>query len=257
MTKPRILLLDIETAPIEAYVWGLFDQNIGLNQVKQHTSILSWSAKWLGESKIYYMDQSNTKDLKNDKKILQGMWDLLDKADIVIGHNVKRFDTKKLNSRFVINGMQPPSSYRQIDTLTIAKKHFAFDSNKLEHLALILGVKNKKLTQRYFAGFELWKEVMKGNKKAWAEMKKYNIQDTIALEDVFNKLIPWDNTINFSVFNPEEKTICTCGSTQLRTKGYAYTNSGRFHRFKCLECGKQYTSKINKIEKETRKAMLK
>ena len=255
--KPKILLLDIETSPIECYTWGLFDQNIGLNQVKAHTSILSWSAKWLGSEKVYYMDQSNSKNLKDDKKILQGMWDLLDEADIVIGHNVKRFDTKKLNSRFVINGLKPPSSYRQIDTLTIAKKHFAFDSNKLKHLAQILGVKNKKLTQRYFAGFDLWKEVMQGNKKAWAEMKKYNIQDTIALEDVFNKLIPWDNGINFNVFNPEATTVCICGSDHLRKKGFEYSNSGKFQRFICLSCGKGFTSKVNEIKKEVRKAMLK
>ena len=86
------------------------------------------------------------------------MWKLLDEADIVIGQNSKAFDIKKLNARFIIHGMQPPSSYRQIDTKILAKKHFNFTSNKLEYLSDKLNVKYKKQTKRKFSGFEMWKE---------------------------------------------------------------------------------------------------
>jgi len=41
--KPKILLFDIETAPILAYTWDIWDQNIALNQIKQDWFVLSWS----------------------------------------------------------------------------------------------------------------------------------------------------------------------------------------------------------------------
>jgi hypothetical protein len=55
-TGPRVLTLDIETAPLESYTWGIWDQNIGLNQIKSEWTILSFSAKWLGEKKVIYGD---------------------------------------------------------------------------------------------------------------------------------------------------------------------------------------------------------
>lgn len=254
---PRILLMDIETSPLEVYTWGLFDQNIGLNQVKEHTYILSWSAKWLGESKIFYMDQKNSKDFKNDKKILEGMHKLLSEADIVIGHNSKRFDCRKLNYRFIVNNMLPPSPYRQIDTLTIAKRYFAFDSNKLEHLAKILNVKHKKLTNREFNGFELWKECLDHNPRAWSEMKKYNVLDTLTLESIYNVLKVWDPSINFEVYNDNIEIKCQCGSNKLQKRGFNYSNTGRYQRFQCLDCGKWTSSKQNLLSKEKKKSLLK
>src|SRR5690606_7750710 len=123
---PKILFLDIETAPILAYVWNLWDQDVGLNQIKSDWFILAWAAKWLGDpaSKIIYRDQSRAKNIEDDSQILREMWKLLDEADIIVTQNGKAFDEKKLNARFILNGMKPPSSFKHIDTAQIAKKKF-------------------------------------------------------------------------------------------------------------------------------------
>jgi uncharacterized protein YprB with RNaseH-like and TPR domain len=252
---PKVLIFDIETAPILAYVWKIFDENIGLNQIKSDWFVLSWSAKWLGESKVMYADQRNSKNLENDRPLLEAIWKLLDEADIVITQNGKRFDHKKLNARFVINGMQPPSSYKHIDTYQIAKKHFGFTSNKLEYMSDKLCTKYKKQTKRKFSGFELWKECLAGNKKAWQEMEKYNKYDTLALEELYTKLIPWDSTINFNLYSDEERTACTCGNTEFRNKGYIYTATGKFTRFKCLDCGAETRGRENLFSKEKRQSL--
>ena len=47
MTK--ILFLDAETSPNSAFVWGLFKQNIGINQMIDSIRVMCWSAKWAGE----------------------------------------------------------------------------------------------------------------------------------------------------------------------------------------------------------------
>jgi hypothetical protein len=58
--KPRIVTLDIETAPIQSFHWGLFDQNIGLNQVACDWSILSFAAKWLDEKSVLFKGTGRT-----------------------------------------------------------------------------------------------------------------------------------------------------------------------------------------------------
>lgn len=251
----KILFLDIETAPILGYVWGLFDQNIGLNQIHTDWHILSWAARWKDSDKMMYMDQRKAKDLENEKVILEGIWKLLDEADIVIGHNSRRFDVKKLNARFIAHGMEPPSTYRQIDTLSIARKYFAMTSNKLEYLAEKLGCKFKKMKPKKFPGFELWKQCLVKNQEAFKEMEAYNKQDVLALEEVYNKLIPWDTSINFSVYNEGEEHTCTCGSKSFLKRGFIYTNNGKYQRLRCNNCGKETRSKENLLSLEKRKSL--
>lgn len=251
--KAKILLIDIETSPLISYTWGLYDQNIGLNQIKTEWFILSFAAKWLEhpekKNKIIYLDQRNNKNIHNDKNILKAMWELLDDADIIITHNGKSFDVKKINAKLLEEGFEPYSDFRHIDTYQLSKKLFAVTSHKLEYLAKFLKCKEKKLTKRKFNGFELWKECLAGNKQAWEEMKKYNIQDILTLQDVYEKLKPWDNSINFSVFN-EGEHVCSCGSKELRNKGLVYTNTGIHKRYKCKSCGKSFKAKVNELTPE-------
>jgi RNase_H superfamily len=257
---PKILIFDIETSPLISYTWGIWDQNVGLNQIKEDWYVLAWSAKWLDDppSQIMYQDQRNQKDISNDKKLMESIWVLLDAADIVITQNGKAFDVKKLNTRFVLHGMEPPSSYRHIDTKQLASKHFAFTSNKLEYMTSKLCTKYKKLSHKKFPGFSLWTECLKGNEDAWNEMEKYNKYDVLSLEELYHKLAPWDNSINFGVYTDEVEQKCSCGSEkELQKKGYAYTAAGKYQRFKCLDCGKQYQNKQNLLSLEKRKELKK
>lgn len=254
---PKILLFDIETAPMLAYVWGLWDQNVGLNQIKDDWYILSWAAKWLDDppSKVMYMDQRKSKNIENDRPLLDAIWELLNEADIVITQNGKKFDVKKLNARFILSGMMPPSSFKHIDTLQIAKKHFAFTSHKLEYMSHNLNTKYKKLKHSKYSGFDMWKECLSGNQDAWKEMERYNKYDVLALEEVYNKLSPWDKTINFNLYHDGEEHVCNCGSTRFKRNGFDYTNSGKFQRYKCLECGKEVKDKENLLSREKRKSL--
>jgi hypothetical protein len=240
---PKILLLDIETSPLLANVWGLWNNNVSLNQLREDWFVLSWAAKWYDSDKIIYMDQRNKKDYSDDKAILKKMWKLLDEADIVITHNGKKFDIKRLFSRFVLNGMQPPSSFRNIDTLVIAKRHFGFTSNKLAFLTDKLCTKYKKLSHGKYPGQELWTECMKGNIDAWKEMEEYNRYDVLSLQELYEVLIPWDDSINFSMYF--EDHTCSCGSTNLKKSGFYYTNASKYQRYKCTDCGSEFRDKKN------------
>jgi hypothetical protein len=257
LNRPKVLIFDIETAPILGHVWGLWENNVALNQVVSDWHVLSWSAKWLDDppNKLMYEDQRNAKDIKDDRRLLQGIWRLLDEADIVITQNGRHFDQKKLNARFVINKMQPPSSYKHIDTKQIASKHFGFTSTKLEYMTDKLCTKYKKLKHKEFPGHEMWVECLAGNRRAWVEMEKYNKHDVLALEELYHILVPWDNSINFNLYHDGEEHVCRCGSTEFIRNGYYYTSLGKYQRHKCKHCGAETRDKQNLFSPEKRKSL--
>lgn len=254
--KPRILFMDIETFPIEAYAWQLFDVNIGLNQIKTDWSMASFCAKWQGDKRVTYMDVSTKRNCRDDKALVTALWYLLNEADIVVGQNSDRFDIKKSNARFIYHGLTPPSPFRSIDTLKLAKKSFAFTSNKLEYTTDHIVPKTKKDNHKEFPGFELWKACMSGNKRAWAAMKKYNIQDVISLESYYDKLLPWYNPIDFRVYSPSTNPECSsCGGTIIK-QGFKYTKIGKFQQYQCRGCGAWQIRGANLLSKK-KKASLK
>ncbi|RTL04522.1 hypothetical protein EKK58_10390 [Candidatus Dependentiae bacterium] len=252
-SSPRVLFLDIETAPIDGYVWDLWNNNVSLDQIEKDWYILSWAAKWLGEEDVFYEDKSDTWDNEDDLMLLGGIWTLMNEADIIVTQNGIKFDEKKLNARFIINGFPPPSSYRSVDTLQIAKKHFGFTSNKLEYMTSKLCKKYKKLTHGKYPGFKLWKQCLLGNQEAWTEMYEYNVHDVLALEELYLILRPWYKSHpNFNVYTDSEETVCACGNKEFEHSGYHYTNLGKYDKFKCTECFAETRGSVNLLPKSKR-----
>ena len=250
MSSPKILTLDIETAPVLARVWGLRDQNVSVNQIKKDWFILSWAAKWRGDSKMHYADLRQGYKTQDDKRILGKLWKLLDAADIVIAQNGKRFDIPKLNARFLINGFQRPSHYKVIDTCQQARRIFGFTSNSLEYLAKTL-LKEKKGSHKNFPGQDLWNECLAGNQAAWKEMEEYNKKDVILCEKLFEKMLPWDNSTNFDVYRPGRPTECdSCGPTKFQARGVYYTGTNAFQTYRCVKCGKSKRSPTGNFNRE-------
>jgi len=267
-TGPRILTFDIETAPNIGCHWGLWQQNIGLGMLMNEWSVMSWSAKWFGDNEedVIYEDNRHEWDGSaasildrpdKDRELLKGMWRLLDEADIVITQNGKKFDVKKLNARFIMMGMTPPSSYKHIDTLQIAKRHFAFTSNKLEWMTDKLCVNYKKLNHGKFAGFSLWKECMAGNPEAWDEMEEYNRYDVLSLEELVVRLAPWSNQLpQFDLYYTGNDNMHLDGLPyEFVEYGYAYTNLSKFQRYRCLRTGVEKRGRTNLLTKEKRQAL--
>lgn len=240
MSKIKVLIFDIETSPIIARVWGLKDQNIGLSQIRDDWFVIAWAAKWLGEKKVHYCDQRNSRNLGDDKALVLRLWLMLDEADIVITQNGKNFDSPKLNARFIMHGFKPPSPYRHLDTYQIARKVAKFTSNKLEYLAEKLCTKYKKLKHSKYPGMDLWNECLKGNLSAWKEMEKYNKHDVLATEELYNKLKAWAPD---AMPQPYLLECTVCGKGPVYRRGTTVTNKGRFMRYQCQACGKWATAK--------------
>ena len=249
MIQSKILVFDVETSPMTAYVWERRDVNIALGNIIRDWSVISWSAKWLGEpaSKVIYYDQRNAKDITDDKAILRPLWTLLDSADIVVTQNGKNFDSKVLNARFIMHGWVPPSPYKHLDTYQIARNVAKFTSNKLEYLTEKLCTKYKKLSHTKFPGMSLWAECLKGNKAAWDEMKRYNIHDTLSTEELYGKLKAWaPKSAPNAFYVKDTSTECrTCGrNDKMRRKGVEMTKQGPKQKYQCTACGAWTQGKV-------------
>jgi uncharacterized protein YprB with RNaseH-like and TPR domain len=249
---PKILFIDIETSPIIAQVWRLFDQNVGLNQIQVDWSILSFCAKWKDSDEIIYMDTRNQADANDDTVLLDALWRLLNEADFVVGQNSKRFDVKKINARFIMNEMPKPSTFRQIDTLEIAKRQFGFTSNKLEYMTDKLCTTYKKLKHGKYPGHILWSECLKGNPEAWDEMEEYNKNDVLSLEELYDILSSWDDKLpNFDVYVDGILDMSVWVED-----GFHYSNFGKYQRYRNTETGVQRRSRVNELSKEKRQNLL-
>jgi DNA polymerase elongation subunit (family B) len=247
---PKILIFDIETAPILAYVYGLWEQNVSTEYIQKDWYCFSIAGKFVGEKKVHYLDVRD--NFEDDKAVCEFAWNLLNEADILVGHNSDKFDIKKLNTRFLFHGLPPIGKKQTIDTLKIARKYFKITSNKLDFIAKFLGVEGKRKSKK-FSNQQMWMECCKGNVEAFKENKKYNIQDINVTEAVYDKLKTWDESINIQAF--AQKTVCICGNKQFRKDGYRYTKTGVFQRYRCTECQKVHVCKKNEFNKDQKKQL--
>lgn len=257
--KCKILLVDIETAPNITYTWGLYDQNVNLEQIIESGYILSWACKWIGNNKVYYDGLYNHKkeyneNPKDESHILKNLWTMMDEADIIIGHNGDNFDLKWINTSFVKYGLKPVSSFKTIDTLTVARKHFRFQSNKLEYIAKFFGIGSKY----EHPGFSMWKDCMNGNRQAWINLEKYNKHDIYLLEGIYHKLKPFmNNHPNLALYGDLADKLCpVCLSKNIHKDGVATTTNNKYQRYECNDCGKNFRGNKSILTKEEKENIL-
>lgn len=241
----KILMLDIETAPNLGYVWQLFNQNLGPKQIVHGTYVLCWAAKWYGDKEVIF----DSVHQSTENAMLKGIHKLLNEADVVVHFYGSKFDVPMLNSEFVKMGMKPPSPYKQVDLKKVCADQFRFPSNKLEYVSKALGLGEKIDTD-----FKLWTGCMNGDKESWEKMELYNRNDTILLEKLYDKLLPWiKNHPNHGSFQDNKEVCPNCGGHHYHRRGFAVANLLKYPRFQCQECGRWFRSNEAIPKEKTKK----
>jgi hypothetical protein len=245
---PKILIYDIETTPMQSWHWGCYKTNINPSQVIKPSRLLCFVGKWLGNDTVFF---GSTQGRRTDKYCCEELWRLFDEADIIVAHNGQAFDAKTVRARWIHHKMQPPSPYKQVDTLKLAKSVGKFGINKLDYLGRYMEI-GKKVEHE---GFDLWLKCMANDQPAWERMEKYNIQDVMLLEELYLRLRPWDKKHpNVALMYDDDETRCViCGSTNLSDMAQAsYTNASLFPSVRCEDCGKPMRRATrDKQDKET------
>lgn len=225
----RILLIDIETSPNVADVWGMWQQNVAPSQLRESSRMISFAARWIGEGvSIFYSEFHNGR-----ATMLEAAHELMSEADAIVHYNGNNFDIPILNRELMLAGYDPPAPSKQIDLYRVIKKRFKFPFNKLDYVVQRLGLGQKVEHQ----GHELWVRCLNNDPEAWEMMKSYNVMDVILLERLYHRLLPWIPTHpNHRVY--VEGELCPrCGKRDtLIRRGYAHTLTGKYQRFQCREC---------------------
>lgn len=250
----KILIFDIETSPLRAFVWSRWKQNIYLEQTISEWFMISWAAKWLG-SPVVLSDTLTPSEIKeeNDSRIAKSLWSIMDEADIIIAHNGKKFDVPKMNTRFIQAGLPPTSPYQQIDTREVAAKQFGFSSNKLDALAGYFNIEHKDDTD-----FNLWVKCLDGDQASLDYMAKYNRQDVVILEKVYIKLRPWiKNHPNVGLYLNKDHMVCpSCGSSTLMAdESFYYTSANKYQVMRCDGCGALSRLRTTSFSPEKKKTL--
>ena len=225
------LLLDIETSPNVCYTWGLFNENIGINQLIEPTRMICVAWKFYGDEGTEFAAEWDGGHKRMVKRVYKAMND----ADAIIHFNGTTFDEGHLNREFLESGLRPTSRNQTIDLMQTIRRRFRFASNKLAHITDTLEIREGKIK----TDFDLWRDVLAGDAQAQEDMERYNREDVELLVDLYDKLLPWiDRHPNVALYEGDDEMRCTrCGSTNLYKDGLTYTSAGAFQRYGCRDCG--------------------
>lgn len=253
--EARVLVYDTETSHIIARVWGLWKQNIQPSEIIKDWFVLCWSAKWLWDDTIYSMGCTPEEIEKgDDRRIMQGLWNLLDEADVVIYHNGIKFDRKVVQTRFLLHKLYMPSPYLEIDTLLHARKKFKVSSNRLDYLGDYLGVGRKVETEK-----GLWNKVEDGDAEAMERMKAYCDGDILLLESVYFEMRPYimpHPNIGLMMETDGDLTCPTCGSTNLTENGEYKTTVNVYQNYTCNDCHSHSRARKGKLSIKERESIM-
>jgi DNA polymerase elongation subunit (family B) len=232
----KILILDIETSPNIAHVWGLFKQTVSLSQLMASSRVLCVAAKWVGQKETYFFSEFDGAGLSkaHHNQMIRNMWDMIDEADAVIHYNGSNFDMPILNGEFERLRLGVPAPYKNIDLCQTVKKTFRLTSAKLEYVLKHFEI-GAKVSH---TGHQLWVDCLNGDPKAWALMEKYNRGDVVPLEKLYKRLLPWmKGHPNVNLYLGTTDMCTNCGSASLVKRGFAYTAMTKFQRLRCTDCG--------------------
>ena len=230
MATPRLLLLDIETAPAIVYTWGLFDVSIGIDQIIEPGRIICWGAKWLGKKEMLYADERVGK-----KKMFVQIHALMSEADAIVTYNGDGFDLPKLNGAFVEHDLPPVPPSSSIDLFKTVKT-LGFQSNKLAFIAPFLKIGTKVKNE----GFPLWSACLAGDATAWKRMQRYNAGDVSLLQGLYETLRPYIRNHPYLGSDSTAGGCPVCSSRRSQSQGVRRTKAFIIQRLQCQNCGSWY-----------------
>lgn len=226
----RLLTFDVETMPLEARAFSIWQQNIAISQIQQNDWLACFAAKFHGEAKVHFYSVWD----HGERAMALALHKLLDEADAVAGWNSDKFDLRWANRVFIEQGKSPPSPYVKVDLMKSVRRQVYLPSYKLDFVSRWLGLEGKLRT----GGFDLWRDVLDGCPKAQNKMRRYNIRDTKLTEEVFDALHAkgWVRGLpNHAIYGGH---VCPhCGHERLQARGFQHTKTRRYKRWQCTSCG--------------------
>lgn len=248
------LYWDLETSLMQGYFFDIWQVNIPISRVTKHSHLLSNS--WAmndGEVQGVRLTPEQVKT-GNDFDVVVDTIQAINKADVIVTFNGKKFDVKKLNTRAIFWGLPPIAYPKHIDLMQDAKRLFKFPSNSMQNISMYLGEEGKLAT----GGSRLWERCAEWEDyetcdKALEEMFTYGKQDIEVTRNLHRRFTGWSkNTPNIGMMtkkiNDEEVGLkCVhCGSSDVTMMDkVGYTAMSSFDLYRCGESACRGVSRVN------------
>lgn len=244
--KLNILYWDLESSLMGTLTFGIWNQNISGNRITKHSHLLSNS--WAFNDEPPQGVRLSPEDVKssNDLMVVVDSIKAIEKADLLISFNGKRFDVPLLKTRALLHGLPPIKFPPHLDLMQEAKKNFRFPSNSMQNISLYLGEHGKLAT----SGRNLWERCYHYQNyddcnEALAQMLEYGLQDIDATRDLHKRLQGWfKSPVNIGLITKEINGVNTkdnhdllcphCSSKDVDKIGSkAYTSVSSFNIYRC------------------------
>jgi hypothetical protein len=191
-----VLYLDVEVSKSQMFNYGLRVPSgyISPDNLIHEYYIICWSAAYIDGERLWHDCVSPAEARRwTDEKILGKIQRLMQSADIIAGHNVDIYDIKRLNTRFLLNGLEPVTEKKTIDTLKIARRKFKFESNRLDYISTRLGFRPKDDITN-----EDWNRIVAtGDKETLQKVDTYCQGDVKNGMDIYRKLSKYSGKKDF------------------------------------------------------------
>lgn len=234
--KKTVLTLDIERLP-GSFTADFWDLNAFKGRRIHPDMVTEWPRTICAAWRFYGDKATQFASLWDDgaEGMLRRVWEAYDQADVLYGHNVDRFDSRKLNSEWRDLGMWAPSPYKVVDTLKEARKTFGDESNTLAALTARLGIDTK--TDKYEVAIA--RAAVAGDKAAQRRLKAYNVGDIAASEALVDRLRGWipSHPHNLMGTANDRPTCNQCWGDNLERNGTKLAQQITYTLWRCLDCG--------------------
>lgn len=233
----KILFFDIECSPFIVANYSLW-HNGKPNWILKESRVVMIGYKWAHEDTVNVLnirDYSDTLSFKEgEPKLLKEWLKIVEQADMVVAHYGAKFDKRRLQAALIQNKLPPMPDVLMYDTLAVAKRIFKFESNSLDHIGKVL-----KLGRKDKLPNDIWLDVLQKDERAYETLEKYNIQDVLLLEAVYNAIKSYDTKHpHLHTTSPHSEACPVCGSSNVVNRGFTRTRLCIYQRVKCNSCGK-------------------
>lgn len=239
----NILYLDIESSPCISYHFQHWNVNISQQHAIQQSHLLSVAYAFNDDEVKGFKLSPNDVAKQDDLTLVINLIEAIEKADIIVGYNSKKFDIKYLNTRALYYNLPPLSTVKHIDLYEQVKRSFKFPSNSMGNVSKYLGLEGKLAND----GFDLWKRCMEHwneetCEKALTDMLTYNMQDIEATRDLYKYMQGWfKGTPNVGMMKNQKSddTVLRCSKcssedvTELDKKHFI---SNTWSMYRCNSC---------------------
>lgn len=250
----NVLNLDIETGKMiiegATYSRKLYSPYIDSRWIKSPVWIVCAAWKWVGKPGVGSVSVLNDRERfksnhRDDYHVVKILHSLLSECDVLVGHNIDRFDLPLIETRCIDHGLPALKPIKTVDTLKVARQK-KFDANDLRYLTKRFGFEDKGESPD-------WDLISAGDEDEIRKCIQYNKQDVRVTEAVYLKLRSYaKNHPNLALYRKgvRHKVCPRCNGENIHPDKPFDTGSRLIRGYRCAEC-KSYI-KENQLPKHMR-----